>query len=80
MTYRVEKERMRQGTGQNYQKGLHQAAERLRGTNRMSASGRTYQRFNYNNVLIYADPPYMLETRHGKQYRKKWTIKPIKNC
>lgn len=26
-------------------------------------------RFNHSNVLIYADPPYMLETRHGKQYR-----------
>ena len=25
--------------------------------------------FNYENVLIYCDPPYMLETRHGKQYR-----------
>lgn len=27
------------------------------------------KRFNYPNVLIYADPPYMLSTRHGKQYR-----------
>lgn len=26
-------------------------------------------RFNYKNVLIYCDPPYMLQTRHGKQYR-----------
>lgn len=26
-------------------------------------------RFNFKNVLIYCDPPYMLETRHGKQYR-----------
>lgn len=25
-------------------------------------------RFNYPNVLIYADPPYLLSTRHGKQY------------
>lgn len=22
-----------------------------------------------NDVLIYCDPPYMLSTRHGKQYR-----------
>lgn len=26
-------------------------------------------RFNYDNVLIYADPPYLLNTRGGKQYR-----------
>lgn len=27
------------------------------------------KRFNYDNVLIYADPPYMMETRSCKQYR-----------
>ncbi len=27
------------------------------------------QKFNYDNVLIYADPPYLLNTRGGKQYR-----------
>ena len=27
------------------------------------------QRFNYHNVLIYADPHYVLSTRHGKQYK-----------
>lgn len=27
------------------------------------------KRFNYDNVLIYADPPYLLNTRGGKQYR-----------
>ena len=26
------------------------------------------QKFNYDNVLIYADPPYLLNTRGGKQY------------
>ena len=30
-------------------------------------------RFNYPNVLIYADPPYLLQTRHGKQYRHEMT-------
>ena len=47
-----------------------QAAERLRGVqieNRPAVE--LIQRFNYPNVLIYADPPYVLETRHGKQYR-----------
>lgn len=27
------------------------------------------RRFNYPNVLIYADPPYLLSARYGKQYR-----------
>lgn len=47
-----------------------QAAERLRGVqidNRPAAE--LIPRFNHKNVLIYCDPPYMLETRHGKQYR-----------
>lgn len=46
------------------------AAERLRGVqieNRPAVE--LIQRFNFENVLIYCDPPYMLETRHGKQYR-----------
>ncbi len=46
------------------------AAERLRGVqieNRPAVD--VIQRFNYPNVLIYCDPPYMLQTRHGKQYR-----------
>ena len=47
-----------------------QAAERLRGVqieNRPAVE--LIQRFNYYNVLIYADPPYVLDTRHGRQYR-----------
>ena len=47
-----------------------EAAERLRGVqidNRPATE--VIQRFNYENVLIYCDPPYMLNTRHGKQYR-----------
>lgn len=31
------------------------------------------RRFNHENVLIYADPPYLLETRGGKQYRHEMT-------
>ena len=27
------------------------------------------RKFNHENVLIYADPPYLLQTRGGKQYR-----------
>lgn len=47
-----------------------QAAERLRGVqieNRPAVD--LIRRFNYKNVLVYCDPPYMLGTRHGKQYR-----------
>lgn len=50
------------------------AAERLRGVqieNRPAAE--LISRFNYANVLIYADPPYLLGTRHGKQYRCEMT-------
>lgn len=31
------------------------------------------KRFNHENVLIYADPPYLLETRGDKQYRHEMT-------
>lgn len=47
-----------------------QAAERLRGVqieNRPALD--LISKFNFKNVLIYCDPPYMLSTRHGKQYR-----------
>lgn len=46
------------------------AAERLRGVQiENKPAVDVIQRFNYPNVLIYADPPYVLGTRHGKQYR-----------
>lgn len=49
---------------------IMQTAERLRGVQieNMPAVD-LIRRFNYENVLIYCDPPYMLKTRHGKQYR-----------
>ena len=31
------------------------------------------RKFNHGNVLIYADPPYLLATRGGKQYRHEMT-------
>lgn len=54
----------------NLPKKIMQAAERLRGVqieNRPALE--LIERFNFENVLIYCDPPYMLKTRHGKQYR-----------
>lgn len=53
---------------------IFEAAERLRGVqieNRPAVE--LIERFNYSNVLIYADPPYLLGTRHGKQYRCEMT-------
>lgn len=53
-----------------------QAAERLRGVQIENKPAiELIQRFNFQNVLIYCDPPYMLETRHGKQYRCEMTDK-----
>lgn len=53
---------------------IKKAAERLRGVqieNRPALE--VIARFNYPNVMIYADPPYLLETRHGKQYACEMT-------
>jgi len=54
----------------NLPEKIMQAAERLRGVqieNRPAVE--LMKRFNHPNVLAYLDPPYMPETRHGKQYR-----------
>lgn len=49
---------------------IMQAAERLRGVQiENKPAVELILRFNYKNVLIYCDPPYMLKTRHGKQYK-----------
>ena len=49
---------------------LSDAAERLK---RVQIENRPaldlIKKFNFSNVLIYADPPYLLDTRGGKQYR-----------
>lgn len=54
----------------NLPERIMNTAERLRGVqieNRPAVE--LIPRFNFENVLIYCDPPYMLNTRHGKQYR-----------
>lgn len=33
------------------------------------------ERFNYKNVFMYLDPPYLLEVRSGKQYKHEMTDK-----
>ncbi len=48
---------------------IMQAAERLRGVQIECAPAvELIKRHNYSNVLIYADPPYVLSARSGKQY------------
>lgn len=49
---------------------IFEAAERLRGVQiECSPAVELISRFNFPNVLIYADPPYVMGTRHGKLYR-----------
>lgn len=53
---------------------LLEAAVRLKGVqieNRPALD--LIRRFNHDNVLIYADPPYLLETRCCNQYRYEMT-------
>ena len=55
---------------------IMEAAERLRGVQiECMPAVELIRRFNYKNVLIYCDPPYVLGTRHGKQYRCEMTDK-----
>lgn len=49
---------------------IMQAAERLRGVQiECRPALELITHFDYKKVLIYCDPPYVLHTRHGKQYR-----------
>lgn len=49
---------------------IMEAAERLKEAQieQMDAV-QLIRRFNHKDVLIYCDPPYVLQKRHGKQYR-----------
>ena len=49
---------------------LVEAAERLRGVQiEHRPAVQVIKKFNSPQVLIYCDPPYVLSTRNGKQYR-----------
>ena len=51
-----------------------EAGERLRGVQiECSPAVKLIERFNSPDVLIYCDPPYLLSTRRGKQYRCEMT-------
>lgn len=53
---------------------VQDAAERLKSVQieKMPALD-LIKKFNHKNVLIYADPPYLLQTRRGKQYAYEMT-------
>lgn len=52
---------------------VFEAAERLRGVQiECSPATELISKYNYKNVLIYCDPPYMAETQSGgTQYKKE---------
>jgi len=52
---------------------VFEATERLRGVQiECSPAVELISKYNYKNVLIYCDPPYMAETRSGgTQYKKE---------
>jgi DNA adenine methylase len=51
-----------------------EVAERLRMVQiECSPALELIQRYNYENVFMYLDPPYLLDTRNGKQYRHEMT-------
>lgn len=53
---------------------IMEAAERLRGVQIENwPAVEVIRRFNFENVLIYCDPPYVLSTRCRKQYNKEMT-------
>lgn len=53
---------------------LLDAAHRLKGVQiEQKPALEVIRKFNHENVLIYADPPYLLDTRGGKQYRYEMT-------
>lgn len=53
----------------NLPERIMKASERLRGVQIENKPAiELISRFNNSKVLIYCDPPYMFETRHGKQY------------
>lgn len=53
---------------------LAEAAQRLKGVQIENLPALdVIRKFNHDNVLIYADPPYLLNTRGGKQYRHEMT-------
>lgn len=55
-------------------RGIQEAAVRLKGVQIENQPALdVIRKFNHDNVLIYADPPYLPETRCEKQYRHEMT-------
>ena len=57
------------GCWNNMPEGIMEAAARLKCVQIENQPALDLiRKYNYHNVLIYADPPYLLSTRGGKQY------------
>lgn len=53
---------------------IFEVADRLRGVQiECAPAAEVIERFNSPEVLVYCDPPYVLSTRGGKQYRCEMT-------
>lgn len=54
---------------------IHEAAKRLQGVQiEKSNAIRLIDKYNRENCLIYADPPYVLETRTQRHYANEMTM------
>ncbi len=70
-----------QASGKNRTKGWQQLPERImKVTERLKntqiecqKAEKLVERYRYPEVLIYADPPYLIETRHGRIYEDEMT-------
>ena len=59
---------------------IMKASERLRGVQiECKPAIDVIKRYDFENVLIYCDPPYMLETRSQKQYKNEMTKEDHQN-
>ena len=59
---------------------IMKASERLRGVQiECKQAIDVIERYDFENVLIYCDPPYMLETRSQKQYKNEMTKEDHQN-
>lgn len=73
MMFIAESKCMPSTTGTDYRTGIN-IADRLKQVQIENMPAiEVIKRFKYDNVFIYADPPYVLDTKAGKQYMHEMT-------